>query len=191
MRKIAFAAMRMQGFHNGHFRLISEMLRDNDLVIIGLGSTQIERTMGNPYTPNERIEMINKVFGKTSKIKIVHLKDIGAVEKHEWVDYCMRKISEKNLNQPNRYYGGCATDVSWFMNAKNNLGGDIETIIIDRYNGGFMSATEVRKSIANNIIAPAVVDNEWKRFVPECLHDFLVEKFPYDLTLEFNLNKDS
>jgi cytidyltransferase-like protein len=55
MKKIAFAAMRIQGFHNGHFNLISEMLRQNDIVIIGLGSTQIQGTMNNAYS--QKIEL--------------------------------------------------------------------------------------------------------------------------------------
>jgi nicotinamide-nucleotide adenylyltransferase len=189
MKKIAFAAMRMQGFHVGHFNLISEMLRDNDIVIIGLGSTQIQRTMQNPYSPSERIQMIHKVFGKTNKIKIIPLIDLGAVHKEEWVNYCMDEIEKRQLPQPTRYYGGCATDVSWFTDAKNKDRENIEVKIIDRYQSGLMSATEVRKSIANTIVNPDLTSQEWKKFVPECLHDFLIEKFPTELTLEYNLNR--
>ena len=60
MKKVAFAAMRIQGFHNGHFNLISQMLKDNDIVIIGLGSTQIQKTSNNQYTPSQRIQMIQE-----------------------------------------------------------------------------------------------------------------------------------
>jgi len=189
MKKVAFSAMRIQGFHNGHFNLISEMLKNNDVVIIGLGSTQIQRTMNNPYSPSERTEMLWRVFGKTSKIKVVPLVDIGAVKKEDWVHYCMSEIEKKCLPQPTRYYGGSATDVSWFVNAVNLEGKPIETYIVDRYSSGVMSATEVRKSIANSIVDPEITTDEWKRFVPEVLHDFLVEKFPESLTLEFNLKK--
>jgi len=189
MKKVAFAAMRMQGFHIGHFNLISQMLRDNDIVIIGLGSTQIQKTMSNPYTPAQRVEMIHKVFGKTNKIKIVPLKDLGAVHKKEWVDYCMNEIEKKNLPQPTRYYGGCNTDVSWFTDAINFNNEEIEIRIIDRYDSGLMSATEVRKAIANTIVNPELTSLEWKQFVPECLHNYLVENFPKELTLEYNIQK--
>jgi len=187
--KVAFAAMRMQGFHNGHFNLIAEMLRNNDVVIIGLGSTQIQRVMNNPYTPAERTEMVHKVFGKTKKIKIVPLIDLGAVRKEDWVNYCMNEIDKRQLPQPTRYYGGCKTDISWFTEAKNLNGEKIETIIIDRFCSGLMSATEIRKAIANTIVNPELTSSEWKEHVPECLHDFLIEKFPEELTLEYNLNK--
>jgi hypothetical protein len=133
--------------------------------------------------------MIYKVFGKTNKIKIVPLKDLGAVHKQEWVDYCCSEINKKNLPQPTRYYGGCKTDVSWFSNSMNLNGEQIEVVIIDRYDSGLMSATEVRKSIANTIVNPEMTSSEWKQFVPECLHDFLIKKFPQELTLEFNLLK--
>jgi len=189
-QKVAYAAMRMQGFHIGHFNLISQMLRDNDIVIIGLGSTQIEKTMNNPYTPNQRKEMIYKVFGKTNKIKIIHLKDLGAVDKQDWVTYCMEQIASKtNLPQPTRYYGGCKTDISWFSGGVNLHDQEFEIKILDRHKSGLMSATEIRKSIANTIVNPELTSSEWKEFVPECLHDFLVDEFPKELTLEFNINQ--
>lgn len=187
--KVAFAAMRMQGFHNGHFNLITEMLKENEVIILGLGSTQIQRTMNNPYSPSERTEMVYKVFGKSKKIKIVPLKDLGAVDKKEWVDYCLNEIDKRGLPQPNRYYGGCATDVAWFIEALNFQGKEIEVKILNRFKSGFMSATEVRKSIANSIVNPEITSHEWKQFVPECLHEFLIKKFPRELTLEFNLRK--
>jgi len=190
-QKVAFAAMRMQVFHIGHFNLISAMLRDNDTVIIGLGSTQIQKTMNNPYTPNQRKEMIYKVFGKTNKIKFVHLHDLGAVCKQDWVTYCMNQIASKtNLPQPTRYYGGSETDTSWFLGTTNLHDQVFEIKILDRYSSGLMSATEIRKSIANSIINPDVTTQEWKQFVPECLHDFLLSSFPEHLTLEYNINRN-
>jgi cytidyltransferase-like protein len=190
-QKIAFAAMRMQAFHLGHFNLISAMLRDNDTVIIGLGSTQIQKTMNNPYTPAQRKEMIYKVFGKTNKIKIIHLKDLGAVNKQKWVTYCMDQIAGKtNLPQPTRYYGGSETDISWFLETANLHGQLFDIKIVDRHSSGIMSATEIRKSIANAIINPEITTHEWKQSVPECLHNFLVSSFPQDLTLEYNINKN-
>ena len=117
--RIAYAALRMQPLHNGHFRLISEMLRDNDLVIIGLGSVQLERVGSNPYTAKERTKFLKTVFGDSKKIKIVPLRDIGAVSEKEWVDYCLKKIEGAGLKTPTHYYAGSETDLIWFKEAVN------------------------------------------------------------------------
>ena len=45
------AVMRMQPMHNGHYELISKMMKEMDTVIIGLGSIQETHTTSNPYTP--------------------------------------------------------------------------------------------------------------------------------------------
>ena len=74
--KVGLAIMRMQPLHNGHYELISRMLKEMDTIIIGLGSIQETHTINNPFTPKQRREMLEKVFGptgKNSKIKIVEL----------------------------------------------------------------------------------------------------------------------
>jgi nicotinamide mononucleotide adenylyltransferase len=180
---VAFAAMRMQSaIHFGHHRLITKMIEENDLVIIGLGSTQIERTSKNPLTAAERIEMINILYGyKNPKIKIVKLIDKGAVEKKVWVDYCMQKIDELKLPTPTEYYAGSETDALWFQDAVNLKGEPINVNILDRYSSGIMSGTEVRASLANET-------SEWKKHVPRCLHDYIEKTFPKEQTLQFNID---
>ncbi len=188
-KNVGYAAMRMQGLHIGHFNLISRMLKENDIVIIGLGSTQVQGTLTNPYSPKQRIEMVKILFGDSSKIKIVPLKDLGAVTKQEWVSYCMNEINKKGLPTPTRYYTGSETDGSWFTDAYNLNNELIELVNLNRYSTGLMSASDVRKSIANAIVNPELTAHEWKQFVPECLHDYLIENFPAELTLEYNLNQ--
>jgi cytidyltransferase-like protein len=178
---VGFAAMRMQPLHIGHHRLISKMLEENDVVIIGLGSTQIERTSRHPMTPNERIEMLNILYGHNNKkIKIVRLVDIGAVEPIEWSDFCINKIKQMNLPTPTDYYAGSETDAFWFQNAVNEFDEKININILNRHESGLMSATEIRSSITNGT-------KEWKKHVPRCLHEYIEETFPKEQKLEFIL----
>ena len=47
--KVGLAVMRMQPMHNGHYELISRMMKEMDVVIIGLGSIQETLTINNPF----------------------------------------------------------------------------------------------------------------------------------------------
>ena len=180
-KNIAFTAIRMQPFHKGHFRLIAEMLSENELVIIGLGSVQIEKTSANPFTPKERTEFLKKVFGDTKKIKIVPLRDIGAVDKEAWSYNCMKRIKGSGIETPNRYYGGSATDIEWFKGMKNLNCETLEIINMERYSTNIMSGTEIRKALSNN-------SEEWKNHVPECIHELVEDNYPKELTLKYNIN---
>ena len=53
---------RLQPFHNGHLRLISELTKSYDHIIIGIGSSQYFHTSENPFTFEERSEMITKAL---------------------------------------------------------------------------------------------------------------------------------
>jgi len=181
-QNIAFAALRMQPFTNGHFRIISRMIRDNDMVIIGLGSVQVEGTSSNPFSAKQRTEMLRRVFGKSSKIKIIPLHDIGAKERYEWVEYCMAQIKGKQLPTPTRYYAGSKTDLDWFVDSVNDNGESIELIDLERHKTNILSGTFVRQSISTGT-------DEWKNSVPECLIDYIQDEYPEDLLLEFHREK--
>lgn len=198
-KNIAFSVMRIQPLHKGHFKLISKMLEENEIVIIGLGSIQVSGTFDNPFSVNERIEMLKLLFGqgaigKHGKIKIVTIEDIGAVKPLDWVNHCFDKIVSNGLELPNRYYSGSEADSMWYkdyeqekkeLNCFTTFGGydyDLKSSlkhntfldirVLDRYTKSInMSGTEIRKSIANGF------DN-WKSEVPECLHSFILDNFP-------------
>ena len=183
IKNVGFAAMRMQGaIHLGHHKLICKMLEENDLVIIGLGSTQIERTVRNPFTAVERIEMLNLLYGvNNKKIKIVRLVDMGAVTPHEWSRYCIDRINTMNLPTPTDYYAGSKTDAFWFKDSVNANNEKINIHVLDRHTEGQgISGTEIRAAIANGT-------DEWKEYVPRCLHDYIEETFPTELTLDYNM----
>jgi len=182
-QKIAFAALRMQPFTLGHYRIITRMLRDNDMVIIGLGSVQIEGVMMHPFSAKQRTEMLRLVFGKSSKIKIVPLHDIGAKEKHEWVEYCMAQIKGKKLPTPTRYYAGSKTDLDWFVGSVNDDGNPIELFNLERHKTNILSGTFVRQSISTGT-------DEWKGSVPECIINYVENEYPRDLLLEYHRNKN-
>ena len=132
--------------------------------------------------------MIRKLFGKNSKdkIKIIPLHDIGAKEKEEWVEYCMRQIDGKQLPTPTRYYAGSPTELDWFQDSKNMNGDLIELIDLKRHDTNFLSGSFIRQSISTGT-------DEWRSQVPECLESYIEDNYPEELTLEFhrNINRTS
>ena len=85
---------RFQPFHNGHLKAIQYILKKYDEIIIGIGSSQYSRTVDNPFTSDERVEMI-KVTLKSKNItnfKIILIPDIHNPPK--WVDHVLRIYSD-------------------------------------------------------------------------------------------------
>lgn len=178
-QKVGLAVMRMQPMHNGHFNLISKMIREMDVVIIGLGSIQESGTVNNPYTPKQRREMVEKVFGPTgkhSKIKIVELKDLGACTPITWASFVFGKIDGMNLPTPTHYYAGSKHDASWFNSVNEEFGdGSLEIEIVDRLKESIcMSGTEIRKSILSG-------SSDWEEYVPPTIITLITNNFPYEL----------
>ncbi len=56
----AFYIGRFQPFHLGHHTVISEIAKEVDELIIGIGSAQMSHTPENPFTAGERIMMISR-----------------------------------------------------------------------------------------------------------------------------------
>lgn len=188
-QKVGLAVMRMQPMHNGHFNLISKMMREMDVVIIGLGSIQESGTVNNPYTPKQRREMVEKVFGptgKNSKIKIVELKDLGAVSKIAWAMHVFGKIDGMNLPKPTHYFAGSKHDASWFNSVNEEFGeGSLEIEIVDRLRTSIsMSGTEIRKALIDE-------DDDWKEHTAPIAISYIEDNFPTDLKLSENIDVEA
>jgi len=185
---VGLVVLRGQCVHNGHVALVDKMFKECDLVIIGLGSTQEHSTINNPWKPKDRKTMWEKIYGKTgkySKLKIIELRDIGAVSKISWASYVFGKIEGVNLPRPTHYYAGSKHDASWFSIMNEEFGKDtIQIRILDRFSKSLcMSGTEIRKSILDK-------QEDWKKYVPEVIVDFVEETFPKELMLYENIDVD-
>jgi nicotinamide-nucleotide adenylyltransferase len=188
-QNVGLAVMRMQPMHNGHYELISKMMKEMDTVIIGLGSIQESGTINNPFSPKQRREMVEKVFGQTgkhSKIKIVELKDLGAVSKIAWAMHVFGKIDGMNLPKPTHYYAGSKHDASWFNSVNEEFGdGSLVINVLDRImETPCMSGTEIRKAIMDEV-------DDWKEFIPPVAVNYIEETFPHELRLSENIDVEA
>ena len=58
MTSTALFIGRFQPFHEGHLSVVKRALRDNDFLLIGIGSAEEDYLPDNPFTAGERWEMI-------------------------------------------------------------------------------------------------------------------------------------
>lgn len=183
---IGLAVIRGQCVHNGHVAMVDKMHKECDIVIIAMGTTQEFGTINNPWKPRDRRTMWEKIYGKSgkhSKLKIVELRDIGAVTKIAWASNVFGKIDGMNLPKPTHYYAGSQHDASWFDSMNEEFGKDtLQIRILDRFKKSVcMSGTEIRKSILDEV-------DDWKKFVPPVIVDFVEETFPHELKLYDNID---
>lgn len=87
-KKYALFIGRWQPFHLGHKYLIDKALEEGKNVAIAVRETEISEK--NPYTVEQRIEMIRRIYG--DKVKIFPICDIESINIGRNVGYEIRKI---------------------------------------------------------------------------------------------------
>ena len=142
--------MRGQPLHNGHISLINLMLEECSNPNIVLGSIQESRTERNPFTFEERKQMIQNIY--KDKINIYGVEDM--LNNNElWLKTVFSKIK----NKIDVYYCGDNDNGKFFKN-------DIKIIRkLDRNKQKEnlkISGTEIRKMIKEN-------NKNWKLFIPK------------------------
>ena len=85
---------RFQPFHKGHLKIIVNALKQYQEVIIGIGSSQYGNKSDNPFTANERKNMIINSLNKIGlkNFKIILIPDIHNPPK--WVDHVLSIIND-------------------------------------------------------------------------------------------------
>jgi nicotinamide-nucleotide adenylyltransferase len=148
---IALYIGRFQPFHLGHLDAIKQISKDCSKVIIVIGSSQYSRTKDNPFSFDERKEMIKKVLSKEINYEILSLEDIHNNEK--WVEHV-----KKNIPFFNKVYSNNSLVKELF----EEKGFKVESLKFNIY----ISAYKIRNLIREN-------NNEWKNFIHKDLIGFM------------------
>jgi len=139
---------RFQPYHIGHHLVIQGMTKVCKKVIIGIGSSEKSKTAENPYTAQERKEMIQQALQDED---IIPLFDVDFVElpdhadDAQWTQHILEKVG--------------AVDTIWTGNewTKKCFEGKLEIKQIKEVPG--ISSTIIREMIKKG-------DAEWKTKVP-------------------------
>lgn len=88
--KLGFTVGRFQLVHKGHEQLIDFGLKMCEKFVVLLGSSNVSRTKDNPFTFEERKEMLETIYG--DKIIVLPIVDIGIGYVPEWGRYLINTI---------------------------------------------------------------------------------------------------
>jgi bifunctional NMN adenylyltransferase/nudix hydrolase len=113
--KVAYVIGRFQPFHNGHKALIDKALEIADRVVVVLGDTGRARDFRDPWTAQERAEMIIAAyFGKgASRIEITAVEDV-LYDDEAWAKSLRARVAFFSKGAAERFLVGHKKDASTF-----------------------------------------------------------------------------
>lgn len=150
--KIGLFIGRFQPFHNAHLSDIRLALRECDKVIIAVGSSQESATKENPFSYDERKEMIENTL-KAHKIlnyDIIPVPDVNDDKK--WAEH-VKKIAPE--------FGAVYTGNDFTEKLFKEKCIEVRKIKLIPH----INATEIRKRILHG--------NDWKELVPKEVSEYI------------------
>ena len=139
---------RFQPFHNGHFKVIQEILEEANDVIIGIGSAQYSHSSENPFTAGERHLMISKSL-ETEGIENYYLVPLVDIHRYSiWVAHVESLMPPFDV-----VYTKSPLTARLFKEDGHEIR---EPFLYDRER---YSGTEIRRRIQ--------MDEEWRSLVPK------------------------
>lgn len=147
---------RFQPFHNGHFKVVQEILSEVESVIICIGSAQYSHTEENPFSAEERELMIRRTLDELSitNYSIVLIEDIH--NPPAWVKHVEARVPSFDV-----VYAKSEETKLLFREAGHEVR---EPYLYDRSR---YSGTEIRRRMLE--------DEEWKSLVPKGTADIIEE----------------
>ncbi|MBI4360540.1 adenylyltransferase/cytidyltransferase family protein [Candidatus Micrarchaeota archaeon] len=87
---------RFQPFHHAHFRILENLLKRFDRVIVVIGSSNV-RDDDNPFGPIQRKKMIRSCFPRTKKKRLL-FAFVPFASDETWVRELLKKVPRSNFN---------------------------------------------------------------------------------------------
>lgn len=148
---------RFQPFHKGHVYVISEVLKEVDEIVIGIGSAQASHSLENPFTAGERLTMISKSLFENGVHKNYYIIPIPDVNNNSmWVSH-VRSLTPPFV----KVYSGNTLVKRLFKEAGINVATP------PMYNRQHYSGTEIRRRMLNG--------EKWEDLVPKAVVEIIRE----------------
>lgn len=138
---------RFQPVHLGHLYAIKEAIKKFDELVIGIGSSNESNTWRNPFSFEERKEMLKRAG---VKCKIVGIPDVG--DDKEWCKQISKMVNFDVVVTGSEWIKRC------FSGKKDVIKPNF--LLPEIYNG-----TRIREKI--------VKDEEWKDLVPRKIANYI------------------
>lgn len=146
---------RFQPFHRGHLMVVQGMTKVCDRIVIAVGSCKKSGTEDNPFTAQERIEIIQRALQDED---IIPKHDVAFIEVEDtdndddWTSAVLEKAGKvKTLWTGNDWTKECFADTG------------LEVQDITEVPG--ISSTEIRQKMKN--------DGDWQEMVPDVVASYI------------------
>lgn len=154
---------RFNPIHIGHMHIIEKMMSESDISVILIGSSNISNTKENPFSFQERKEIIQKIY---PTLIILPIPDFGNLKL--WVPEVERLVNSvinNDITEINLYTSKKDTDADLRFNWCSKLGHNIKGIV---ESSNALSATKIREIYFSNASI-----NKLKEYVHYITFDFL------------------
>ena len=151
--KIGVFIARFQPIHKSHELIIHQALSENDQVYVFISCSDQSRQKQNPFTIEERIDMINQVFPPAifqDRLIVVPLAEFPSYSKKKWGQYLYNKITETIKQNSFSLYCPNNTEMkmNWFTEEQKQY---INFRTVERNkNFSNISATKIREALLND-----------------------------------------
>jgi len=152
----ALFAGRFQPFHKGHLHALKKISKEAERVFIVIGSAQYANTKENPFSADEREEMIKRALDSEgiANYGIYKVPDVN--DDAEWAKHICSFVPDFDA-----VYSGNRL-VRKLLKAHGK-----KVIPLKHVNRGELSGTEIRRKISENL--------EWRSFLPKSVSAYIAE----------------
>lgn len=142
---------RYQPFHDGHKKLIDMVLSEGKRVVIAVKETPFSEK--NPYTLEERIGRIKRVYGDNPNIDIISIPDIAEVCYGRDVGWGIRRIRlDKQTEEISATkIRGAKKGVVWLTGNSGSGKTSIAYLLKENLNAVVLDGDEMRSSISADL----------------------------------------
>jgi bifunctional NMN adenylyltransferase/nudix hydrolase len=183
---------RFQPLHNGHLEIIEDIVRQNDKVLLFVGSANRSRTYKNPFTFKERKSFIEQTL-KSPKVQVLPLNDHPLDE--DWHIELKEKIEKNKLEGEIKFYGSFKDNSSYYLeffkskNAEKHISIQdgklvednlfVEKKILNKIDAEFIRSTLFERDIVLTNLIPTPVITFLNKFRIEAIYWDLKEEYRY------------
>ena len=146
---------RFQPYHDGHHRMVEEIVSEVDELVLGIGSAGHSHSTQNPFTAGERVMMITKAvteFDVTTYVVPIEDLDRNSV----WVSHVQSMSPTFDVA-----YSNNPLVIQLFNEA------DVEVRQSPMFNRKVLEGSELRERM--------IAGDDWRHLVPEPVVDVIAE----------------
>ena len=173
---------RFSPFHMGHEQVIREGLKQAREVIVVVGSSFAARSFRNPFTFEERRDMIKSVFPE-SNVKVVPVSDYP-YDDNKWVAAVQSLVMSNMAYTPDptriALIGHKKDETSYYL----NLFKQWSSIGVDNFKG--INATEIRSHMFTKKLEKVLLSNVVNDTIFKMLSNFVMSDGWDDLLEDYN-----